>query len=99
MAPSKVYFTDLRSSFNKNLLAKLNSLLEVLDIKEIIPPRSLVAIKLHFGEKGNVTYIKPENFKGIIEFLEKKDIETSFIETSTLYGGQRYKKGLQGICW
>ena len=84
-----------------NSITKVNEVKEItkelLDIiisKEDIQLENRIPLKVHFGEKGNITYIKPENFEGVIDFLKEKNIETSFIETSTLYGGQRYKKDL-----
>lgn len=51
-----------------------------------------VAIKVHFGERGNVTYVKPENYDGIIDYLEEKNVNSSFIETNVLYLGSRTRK-------
>jgi len=42
----------MRSSAKENLLSKVVRLADMLDLKQIVPPRGLVAIKLHFGEKG-----------------------------------------------
>ena len=56
---SKVYFADVRASVKENLLAKLVRLSETLGLRQVIPPRSLVAVKLHFGEKGNAAFIRP----------------------------------------
>ena len=44
--------------------------------------------------KKNVTFIKPENYAGVIDYLKERNIETSYIETSVMYGGKRYKKEL-----
>ncbi len=43
MSTSKVYFTDMRSSAKENLLAKVVRLADRLDLKQIVPPRGLVA--------------------------------------------------------
>ncbi len=51
-------------------------------------------MKVHFGEPGNITYVKSEYYDGIIDYLKEKDIKSSFMETSVVYGGQRYKKEL-----
>ncbi|MBN2585928.1 MAG: DUF362 domain-containing protein [Candidatus Fermentibacteraceae bacterium] len=53
-----------------------------------------VPLKVHFGEVGNVTFIRPENYDGIIDYLECNGIRSCFMETSALYGGQRYKREL-----
>lgn len=53
-----------------------------------------VPLKVHFGEKGNVTFLKSENYEGIIEYLAAKGIKTCYMETCAMYGGQRYKAEL-----
>jgi uncharacterized Fe-S center protein len=62
--------------------------------KEGIALEKKIPLKVHFGEKGNVTFVRPENFLGIIEFLKERDIGSCYMETCTLYGGQRYKSEL-----
>lgn len=50
-----------------------------------------VPIKLHFGEKGNHTYLKPEIYDPLINLLEDNGAKSCFIETSVLYGGERFE--------
>ena len=50
-----------------------------------------IPIKLHFGEKGNHTYLKPEVYDPLIDLLESKNIISCFTETSVLYGGERFE--------
>jgi uncharacterized Fe-S center protein len=69
-------------------------LLDDLIERDGITLEKKVPLKVHFGEKGNVTFVRPENFEGVIEYLKERDIESCYMETSTLYGGQRYKKEL-----
>lgn len=57
--------------------------------EENISLEDFVPLKVHFGEKGNKTYIHPENFNGIIDYLEQNNKKTAFIETNALYKGQR----------
>jgi uncharacterized Fe-S center protein len=53
-----------------------------------------VSLKVHFGEKKNVTYIRPENYDGVIDLLEEKGVDTCFMETTVVYGGQRFRRDL-----
>ena len=53
-----------------------------------------VPLKVHFGEKKNITFIRPENFDGVIDLLEEKGVETCFTETTVVYGGQRFRRDL-----
>ena len=48
-----------------------------------------IPLKVHFGEKGNVTYIKSENYDGIISYLREKKCEPFFTDTNVLYRGER----------
>lgn len=50
---------------------------------------SKVPIKVHFGEKGNKTFVPAGCYDGIIDYLESNNRETAFIETNVLYRGSR----------
>jgi len=92
---SNVYYKKINSETNINEIKEMTKeLLNTIISKENITLEKKIPLKIHVGEKGNVTYIKPENFEGIIDLLKEKDIETCFIETCTLYAGQRYTKEL-----
>lgn len=69
-------------------------LLEHLISAEKIELAGEIPLKVHFGEPGNVTYLGPDNFDGVIDLLEGRGIRSSFIETSVLYGGRRYNREL-----
>ncbi len=89
MATSKVYFSDLRSSFKKNLLSKLIELLEVVDLKGVALPHSLVAVKLHFGESGNLAFIRPNFIRCIVDYTKELGAFPFLTDTNTLYAGTR----------
>ena len=54
MEKSKVYFTDFRVQVGVSLLQKLKTLCLVAGIKKIDMEGKFVAIKMHFGELGNI---------------------------------------------
>ena len=56
---SLVYFADLRAEPGQNLLGKVKGLLDAVGLSEKIKKDALVAVKLHFGEAGNMAYIRP----------------------------------------
>jgi uncharacterized protein len=92
---TNVYFIAFNPSAKGadiNLAAK-NLLNEFIN-KENIQLENEIPLKVHFGEKGNVTYVKPENYDGIIDLLHEKQIKTSFIECNVMYGGKRCNKTL-----
>ena len=51
-----------------------------------------VPLKVHFGEKGNRTYLKPEVYDGIIDYIQSQGRACHFVETSVLYGGERFSR-------
>ena len=48
-----------------------------------------VPIKVHFGEKGNETYVKPFHYQGIVQALKELGVKPLYIETNVLYRGSR----------
>jgi uncharacterized Fe-S center protein len=89
VALSKVYFADLRASGKENLLTKLARLSDTLGLRDIVPPRGLVAIKLHFGEKGNAAFIRPIFIRQIVERVRASGALPFLTDTNTLYAGTR----------
>lgn len=89
MAGSKVYFSDLRASSKENLPSKLIRLMNSAGLEEIIVPRGLTAIKLHFGEKGNTAFIRPFFIRGIVDRLKELGASPYLTDANTLYAGTR----------
>ena len=58
MSSSKVYFTNLRAKPSQNLLKKLEALVVKAGIDKIDFQKKIVAIKIHFGEPGNLAYLQ-----------------------------------------
>ena len=90
---ANVYFRRIDSSSSSEETSKAGAdLLRTIIEKENVILQSPTPLKVHFGEKGNTTFIRPDNFEGIIGILKEKNIDTSFIETNVLYRGARTKK-------
>jgi uncharacterized Fe-S center protein len=92
---SKVYYRKIDS---KTTVAEIQKITQEL-LSVIVSDQSLVLekkipLKVHFGEKGNHTFIKPEKFIGIVDFLKSRGIESCYIETSVMYGGQRHRRDI-----
>ncbi len=90
---SQVFFKaiDSYSKTQEINLAAVN-LLKLIEERRKIEFNPFIPLKVHFGEKGNKTFIEPKNFEGMIDYLKSKGIETAFTETTVLYKGQRRKK-------
>jgi uncharacterized protein len=89
MVVSKVYFCNLRTSANENLPAKLKRLIETAGLKDIVSPRNLVAIKVHFGEKGNAAFIRPILIRPIVDAVKDVGAAPFLTDANTLYAGTR----------
>ena len=87
--PSTVYKMDLRASYQESLLARLNQLTTSAGLSQILSPRDLVAVKLHFGEPGNVAFIRPVFVQTIVSAIRKAKGRPFLTDTNTLYVGQR----------
>jgi uncharacterized Fe-S center protein len=86
---SKVYYKSYEGSDVQTLSTIAKNLLAIMVEKENVELKKNVPIKVHFGEKGNKTFVPAACYDGIIDYLEEKNIETSFIETNVLYRGSR----------
>ena len=87
---ANVYFRQVSSYSNTGEVSKAaRDVLEKVVGEEKIHLEKKVSFKVHFGEKGNITFIGAKNFDGMIDFLKEKDIDSCFIETNALYSGDR----------
>lgn len=48
-----------------------------------------VPIKVHFGERGNKTFIPAKSYEEVISYLKGEGVSPSYIETNVLYRGAR----------
>ena len=65
MEASKVYFTDMRCPIGTSLLDKMDKLMLRAGIEQINFQNAFVAIKLHFGEPGNLAFLRPNFAKTV----------------------------------
>ena len=67
---SEVFFTDLRTGPGNNLLVKLENLVSTAGIGKIGFRDKFVAIKIHFGEYGNMAYLRPNYAAVIVRMIQ-----------------------------
>ncbi|MDD2714288.1 MAG: DUF362 domain-containing protein [Candidatus Wallbacteria bacterium] len=93
---AKVYFKEfLKTPAETGQASQAGrELLEMIIREEKLTLEKTVPLKVHFGEAGNLTYLKAENYQGVIDYLRQGSIETCFIETSALYSGRRKNREL-----
>jgi uncharacterized Fe-S center protein len=86
---SKVFFTDMRTGHKENLFDKIAKLLALAGLEQTVASGDLTAVKIHFGEKGNHTYIRPVFARRVVEEIRKLGALPFLTDSSTLYPGQR----------
>jgi len=89
MNTSKVYFTDFRATSDCNLLQKLEKLVKKAGITTIDFSNKYTAIKIHFGEPGNLSYLRPNYAKVIVDLVRKQGSKVFLTDCNTLYVGRR----------
>lgn len=89
MEKSKVYFTDLRTKPGVNLLDKLEKLVKKAGIENIDFKNQFAAIKIHFGEPGNLAYIRPNYAAKIVSMVKELGGLVFLTDSNTLYSGRR----------
>jgi len=86
---SKVFFTNLRIANGHSLLDKLETLVMKAGIGQIDFAGKFTAVKIHFGEPGNMAYIRPNYIARLVQFLQKKGAKAFLTDANTLYCGGR----------
>jgi hypothetical protein len=86
---SKVYFTDLHANARVNLLQKLENLVRKAGIDSMAVEKKFTALKIHFGEPGNLSYIRPNFVATIVNYLKNRGAIPFLTDANTLYVGQR----------
>jgi uncharacterized Fe-S center protein len=88
---SDVYLARMRiKSPDENNLTKISRLLHAAGITECISEGDLTAVKLHFGELGNDTYIKPVFVRQVIDEIRGQNGKPFLTDTNTMYIGSRH---------
>ncbi|MFH1829391.1 MAG: DUF362 domain-containing protein [Pseudomonadota bacterium] len=69
--------------------ARLPELIERASAVNSILKNDFVAVKMHFGERGNDGYIQPEYVRPILKMIRKAKAKPFLTDTNTIYTGPR----------
>ena len=86
---SKVYFTDFRAKLGEGMPAKLQRLIRRAGIGEIDFEGKFVAIKMHFGEPGNLAFLRPNYARAVADVVTQLGGKPFLVDCNTLYPGCR----------
>ena len=93
---SKVYYADFRVKPGDNLLKKLKRLCLKAGIRDIDFDKKYVAIKIHFGEPGNLSFLRPNYARAVADLVKDLGGKPFLTDCNTLYVGIR-KDALEHI--
>ena len=86
---AKVYFTNFHTTLQENLQQKLSRLLLTAGMDTIDFDKKFVAIKLHFGEPGNLAYLRPNYARTVVDLVKQLGGRPFLTDCNTLYPGGR----------
>ena len=89
MEPSKVYFCDLHTHMGDGLPNKLKRLIKAAGIGQIDFENKFVAIKMHLGEPGNLSYLRPNYARAVVDVVRELGGKPFITDCNTLYVGGR----------
>ena len=71
MEETKVYFTSFKTSEHENLIQKLHRLMKQAGFESIDFNEKYTAIKMHFGEYGNLAFLRPNYAKVVADYVKE----------------------------
>lgn len=90
MEKSKVWFTDFRTTaFGDSITTKLQKMIRFAGIGNIDMDGKFVAIKMHFGEMGNISYLRPNWAKAVVDVVKQLGGKPFLTDCNTMYPGAR----------
>ena len=84
-----MYYTNMRTTLTENLLQKLARLVKRAGIMDIDFANKYTAIKIHFGEPGNLAYLRPNYSKVLADLIKEQGGRVFLTDCNTLYVGRR----------
>ena len=96
MDTAKVYYTNLRTYAKESQLDKLKRLIKKAGIGQIDFENKFVAIKIHFGELGNLSFLRPNYARAVADVIKELGGKPFLTDCNTLYVGHR-KNALEHI--
>lgn len=86
---SKVYFTTFRCRPDEGPVDKLKRLVKAAGIGNIDMDGKFVAIKMHFGELGNMAFLRPNYARAVADMVKSFGGKPFLTDCNTLYPGSR----------
>jgi uncharacterized Fe-S center protein len=89
ISPAKVFFTNMRTRYRYSLLDKFDLLMKKAEIEAIDFENKLTAIKLHFGEPGNLAFVRPNFAAQLVKMINQLGGRPFLTDCNVMYYGKR----------
>ena len=90
MEKAKVFFTDFRTvGADVSLPKKLQRIMRRAGIGNIDMEGKFVAIKMHFGELGNLGFLRPNYARAVVDLVKEMGGKPFLTDCNTMYPGSR----------
>ncbi len=87
---SQVFFTPVKDADDIEAVnASLDGLLEKSRVAQVAAAGNKVAVKLHFGEEGTDSFVRPDHLRVICEKIAQREAKPFLSDANTLYRGKR----------
>ena len=84
-----VFYTDFRCKPNEGPVDKLKRLMEVSGFRRMDMEGKFVVIKMHFGELGNMSFLRPNYARAVADMVKECGGKPFLTDCNTLYPGHR----------
>lgn len=84
-----VYFASARTDHHRSLIKKVEELFDRAGFAHLISRGDLVAVKVHFGERGNTAFLPPVFVRPVVEKIKGCGGKPFLTDSNTLYVGSR----------
>ena len=98
MEKSTVYFTNFRCPVGTSQIDKLKKLCIAAGIRNIDMDGKFVAIKMHFGELGNLAFLRPNYAKAVADLCKEQGGLPFLTDCNTISGQPQECAGTPGLC-
>ena len=89
MEKSTVFYTSFRAHPGEGIPTKLKRLLRKAGIEQLDMDNKFVAIKMHFGEQGNLAFLRPNYARAVVDVVRECGGNPFLTDCNTLYPGSR----------
>lgn len=90
MEKAKVYFTNFRTPMNgDSIIIKLQKMIKKAGIDQLDMNGKFVAVKMHFGELGNLSFLRPNYARAVVDVVKELGGKPYLTDCNTMYPGSR----------